>query len=649
MQINHTGGVSLAYMIPETIRSSATAGERLLFRTMKQVLPDDVIVYYEPEIHGRRPDFVLIGPDFGMVVLEVKDYTRNTLYQLNRDEWTLLTSAGTHATVKSPMLQAKEYMFHIKNVLEKDKALVHLEGKYQFKLKFPCGFGTVFTRLHEQDMVKDHLYSVLDPERTFTRDAIDPDQEGFSGEEFIEKIHALSSMTFPLREPLGRQEIDSIRYHLFPEVRISAEFREPVPYKDQLLLSLRDLKAMDLHQENLAKQLGDKNRLIRGVAGSGKTLVLASRAKLLAREHSEWKILILCYNISLSRSIESLVRRMMNEPDSLFDFDLADGQKRKVIPGTGNILVRNFHAWLRNDLKISEKQIPYYLSKLDHGEAVLPSYDAILIDEGQDFEPEWFRLVSSLLNPETKSLLLVEDRAQSIYKRKRSYVQDTGLDFRGRSKVLNINYRNTAQIVSFAWDFYREHSTLKNKVVTKEFEGEIIAPQSTKRNGYEPGIIRRKDFLEEAAFVARQIRLLHEQRHIPLSGMLILYRVRKWGGHDYVDALQKALEKENLPSYWLTETPESKRNYDRNAEAVTISTIDSSKGLDFRAVFIVHIDLLPLPLEKDEEREASLLYIAMTRAQEYLCLTYSGESAYTRYFAAIAEERKQHLVRGRMS
>ncbi|EMR07344.1 DNA-dependent helicase II [Bhargavaea cecembensis DSE10] len=641
----------MAYMIPETIRTSATAGERLLFRTMKQVLPDDVIVYYEPEIHGRRPDFVLIGPDIGMVVLEVKDYTRNTLYHLNKDEWTLLTSGGSHATVKNPALQAKEYMFHIKNVLEKDKSLVHLEGKYQFRLKFPCGYGTVFTRLHEKDMVQNHLYAVLDPERTFTRDAIDPDLDGFSEEEFIERICGLSSMTFTLREPLNREEIDAIRYHLFPEVRISAEFREAAPYKDQLLLSLRDLKAMDLHQENLAKQLGDKNRLIRGVAGSGKTLILASRAKLLAKEHPDWKILILCYNISLSRSIESLVIRMMNEPDNLFDFNFTAEQKqeRSKSPGTGNVIVRNFHAWLRNDLKISEQQIPFFLGKLEQGEAVLPSYDAILIDEGQDFEPEWFRLVSGLLNPETKSLLLVEDRAQSIYKRKRSYVQDTGLDFRGRSKVLNINYRNTAQIVSFAWDFYRAHSTLKNKVVTKDFEGEIIAPQSTKRKGYEPGIVRRKDFFEEAAYVARQIRLLHEQRSIPLSGMLILYRVRRWSGNDYVDALQQALKKEGLPFYWLTETPDSKRNYDRNAEAVTISTIDSSKGLDFRAVFIVHLDMLPFPLEKDEEREASLLYIAMTRAQEYLCLTYSGDSAYTRYFEAIAEERKKQLLRDRLS
>jgi hypothetical protein len=63
------------------------------------------------------------------------------------------------------------------------------------------------------------------------------------------------------------EDIKAIRYHLFPEVRISAEFRQPAYYQDQLLLSLHNIKAMDLHQENMAKQIGDRHRLIRGVAG----------------------------------------------------------------------------------------------------------------------------------------------------------------------------------------------------------------------------------------------------------------------------------------------------------------------------------------------------------------------------------------------
>lgn len=75
----------MAMTMPETIRSTATTGERLLFRTLKEYLPDDYIVYYEPEILGRRPDFVILGPDLGLIVLEVKDYTKHTLLHVNQD------------------------------------------------------------------------------------------------------------------------------------------------------------------------------------------------------------------------------------------------------------------------------------------------------------------------------------------------------------------------------------------------------------------------------------------------------------------------------------------------------------------------------------------------------------------------------------
>ena len=609
----------MAITVPETIRSSATTGERLLFRTLKTFLPEDYIVYYEPEIRGKRPDFVIIGPDLGLVVLEVKDYTKSTLFQINHDEWHLHTSSDEHVIVKSPLKQARDYTFHIVDVLKKDKNLVQSEGKNKLRLKFPYGHGVVFTRLYSKDLVKEGLYSVIEPDLCLTRDEIDPDKEEFSEEILMEKILNMFIVPFRLREPLSYEEINAIRYHLFPEVRISAEFKAPVPYQDQLLLSLHDIKTMDLHQENLAKQIGDKNRLIRGVAGSGKTLILASRAKMLSKEHPDWKILILCYNISLANGIQQMVTHMLNEPEDLFDYDFTS-ETVETPRVNKNVMVRNFHAWLKNDLKIREQQIPTIISKLENNEAILPKYDAILIDEGQDFEGDWLRLVSLLINEDTQSLLLVEDRAQTIYKRKRSYVQDTGLDFRGRSRILSINYRNTAQIVKFAWDFYRKNSVFKDKVVNREIEGEIIAPQSTKRKGPEPGIIKTSSFKKEIQMVVRQIQKLHIEKKVPYDEMLILYRVKRNLKYSIIDMIKHTLKQYNIDFYWITENDQSKRSFEKEDGKVKISTIDSSKGLDYQAVFIVNVDSMPFPLEDDEEREVSLLYIGMTRAKDYLCL-----------------------------
>ena len=630
----------MAITIPETIRSSATAGERLLFRTLKTFLPDDYIVYYEPEIKGRRPDFVIIGPDLGIMVLEVKDYTKNTLLQVNHEEWHIVATTGEQAVVKSPLKQARDNMFHVVDVLKKDKNLVQLEGKYKFQLKFPYGYGVVFTRMSSQDFIKNDLYSVIEPNLCLTRDEIDPEKDEFSEEVLMEKILNMFVVPYRTKEPLSIEDINTIRYHLFPEVRISAEYKAPVPYQDQLLLSLHDIKTMDLHQEKLAKQIGDKNRLIRGVAGSGKTIILASRAKMLTKQNPDWKILILCYNISLANSIQQMIHHMLNEPEDLFDFDpsIKDVQNQ-------NIIVRNFHSWLKNDLKIREYQLPEIIEKIEKKETILPTYDAVMIDEGQDFEADWLRLVSLLINADTQSLLLVEDRAQTIYNRKRSYVQDTGFSFQGRSKVLTINYRNTSQIVKFAWDFFREHSVFKNKVINRDLDGEIIAPQSTKRKGPEPGIVKAATFSDEMRIVSRQIKKLHEEKKVPLEEMLILYRVKKTYKSPIVDMIKRTLNESAIPFYWITENDVSKRSFEKEDGKVKISTIDSSKGLDFQAVFIVNVDSMPFPLEEDKEREVSLFYIGMTRAKEYLCLSYSGESEFTIYLDRMLEERTQEKRR----
>jgi superfamily I DNA/RNA helicase len=117
--------------------------------------------------------------------------------------------------------------------------------------------------------------------------------------------------------------------------------------------------------------------------------------------------------------------------------------------------------------------------------------------------------------------------------------------------------------------------------------------------------------------------------------------VKRTHKYPIIDIIKRALKDEGLPYFWITENEVSKRSYAKDDGKVKISTIDSSKGLDFRAVFIVNVDSMPFPLEENKEREVSLLYIGMTRAKEYLCLSYSGESEFTQYLDMILQERKQ--------
>ncbi|WFR62790.1 3'-5' exonuclease [Paenibacillus amylolyticus] len=627
----------MANTVPEAIPKKATAGERLLFDTLKKHLPKDYIVYYEPEIRGRRPDFVIIGPDLGLLVLEVKDYTKGTLHKVNRDEWTLRNTAGETVTARSPLKQARDYAFLIADQLKKDKNLIK-EGTPGY-LKFNYGYGVVFTRLKQQDFLRMDLYSVIDPVFVLTREEMDPEDEDFSEEILIEKLLHMFTVPTRNRYSLTNEDIQAIRYHLFPEVRISAECKEIVPHQDQLLLSLHNIKTMDLHQEKMAKQVGDKHRLIRGVAGSGKTLVLVSRARMLAKANPDWNILVLCYGSTLSQYLRQAIVQKMAEPEDLFDFKDQD----VLSSHESNIQVSTFHSWLGQQFRIMDRKLPVLMEKISQGLQELPKYDAILIDEGQDFDADWLKLVSACLNEETQSLLLVEDRAQTIFKRKNSLAQDTGLDFRGRSKILTINYRNTAQIVQFAWDFYKEQSKLQQKVISTGADAiEIIPPQFTNRKGPEPLIYRSKSTQAEMAFVAKSIDYLRREKSFPLKDIAILYRVQESNQVNSIEELGKALNENHLPYNWVTQNDLSKKNFNREEESIKVLTIDSAKGLDFRAVFMISIETMPRKAGKSnevDEREVSRFYIGMTRALEWLFLSYSGESQFTRYLDEVQRQR----------
>ena len=101
----------MATMFPARCESFATAGEEAVYRFLeKAARPDgDFLAWYSPDIEDREPDFILLSPDCGLVVLEVKDWLASQILELNPKE-ALLQIAGRPERRKQPLAQAREYV-----------------------------------------------------------------------------------------------------------------------------------------------------------------------------------------------------------------------------------------------------------------------------------------------------------------------------------------------------------------------------------------------------------------------------------------------------------------------------------------------------------------------------------------------------------
>jgi superfamily I DNA/RNA helicase len=405
------------------------------------------------------------------------------------------------------------------------------------------------------------------------------------------------SNSFPVyRKQLSNEEINNIRYTIFPEIRIG----KPSVIKDENgLHKLRNIIAMDLYQESLAKSIGLGPRLIRGVAGSGKTLILSSNAKHRALTNPSKKILVLCYGSVMCSKLISLI----------FNTGQID-----------NIEILTFSQYLQKYFKVYDLlNVNRLCDMIEDNFSDSPTFDFIYVEEGQDFESDWFRLLSLSLNKELNSLFIVEDKAQDIYRRKGSLKSLTGLDFRGRSRNLKINYRNTKEIASFAWEFFKNNSILSE---------DIILPESTIRSGKLPELFDCYSLEEEIDKIISIIKEKIEQG-FSYSDISILYRSKILDKVDYIQPLTECLNLNNIPFVWLTKDKLSKKDISNLVgNNVILSTIDSAKGLDFPIIVLYESGMLPFKLEKDIQREVSLMYIALTRATQELYLTYSKDSPF---------------------
>lgn len=616
------GATRTARIVPDEMPPGRSLGERRLF-TRLQDLPGDCLVYYEPLVANRYPDFVVIAPDLGLLVIECKGWRAPHIVGGDGHSITIRVPPGNvEEKSANPMRQARDYMYRLMDECRRHReaaCLLNPDGEHKGRFVFPFGYCVVLSQITEVELTghpAGDLRSILP-----RRHVIDADEfeswGALTGDALKKRLADFFDPTwrFP---PLSHAQVDVLRAILHPENalprRPSQIARRPAPAPQPMFPELDavsgDLRVLDASQEQTARSLGSGHRLLFGVAGSGKTVVLASRARFLSRALPTGRVLVLCFNVVFRTYL------------------------REVFKDLPNVQVYTFHGWgTRNGIRVETGETAQafgerLLAHLGSGQGECGSYDAVLVDEGQDFEPSWYRCVlQALREPLTGDLLIVGDGSQTAYRRNRVSWKSLGIRAQGRTRYLARNYRNTRAIAAAA----------------APYAGEVVDEDGIPAASCDPSTARRDTPLrpmlvgaatrdeEYAAIVATVRDLLAGtfagQSIAPLAPGDIGVLYRRDDGSGRVRALVDQVAAV-APTVWLNEPVPAGRGDSRqrlSEPGVKVLTIHAAKGLQFPAVVLAFADQLGGQSADEERRkERRLLYVALTRPEDYLAVTYAG-------------------------
>lgn len=576
-----------------------SAGEKRLAQRLDALLDEQWLCWYDVAFGPKHqhPDFVLLHPQQGLLVLELRDWKIDQILSVGQLGITVL--ADGYQELSNPFEQARQYALSMSQALHRDPHLCARESA-----SCPVGHGLVLSNITRKEFERAQLGEAWPAHCVICKDEM---TESVDAEQFKAKLSRMVEGGAP-SAALTALQIDRIRYHLFPELRIKQGSLFIGGHESEDLSG--PLPVMDLHQEKLARSLGEGHRVVHGVAGSGKTMILAYRCSQLAKR-TDKPVLVLCYNSTLAAKLTQLIH------NNTF---------------RGRVIVRHFHGWCLDQLRLHRLELPATGPGLPGrlvravtqavSEQRIPTaqYSAVLIDEGHDFEPQWFKLLAQMVDPDSNSLLLLYDDAQGIYGKKRSRdfsFAKVGIQARGRTTILRVNYRNSAEVLDYAYQFAQQSLVPEDNNLDDDaipFISPLAKPVAAK--GARPELKQCSSLEAEAKHIAEQLMSLHEQG-CAWQDMAVLYPSRLVG-----ETLARVFEQLQLPVDWLQVTP-----YNPDADRIKLMTLHKSKGLEFAVVAIAGLGFMPY--QDDEAMEDTrLLYVGMTRAVQKLILTSHQHSTF---------------------
>ncbi len=550
----------MAEMYPRTLKTeselekqgiSISSAERKLFDVFRKHLPGDYTVFHgvllqSPRKGGgiwdREIDFLVAHPEHGLLTLEVK----GGLVRVDgtTGEWTSKDRHGQVHSIKDPFLQIKQACYDLNALLRNHKALAEYDFSTWYGVALP-------------DVDVDGSLGPGAPRATIL------DRKDCNGANITAAIERMFKHYRKAgQKPLGAKGMKALTRKLVPshflKTHLATEFAEE---EDRFV-------ELTVQQFTVLEFLADHNRaLIAGCAGSGKTLLAAEKARQLSADGK--RVLFTCYNKSLAEWLTVT-----------YDYE--------------NVTFQHFHSLASSVAKEAGKPIPWMtdlgLSASEYWGEYVPTamfdaaaelkdkdkYDAIIVDEGQDFLGTYWEPIQMLLKePDDGTLYIFYDDSQRLY-------SDDNFPLPKPAGRLNKNLRSTYEI---------------GEQVTKYYEGV---------GQIHPGGPRSERPL-------KRIKLKKDQSPAEaLEDVLGMLADEKVKPRDIVILTPNGENRSALKHKMQVGDFELARSGKIKGNRIEVSTIHGFKGLERQVVILCELDTI-----KDDGRN-TILYVGLSRARNYL-------------------------------
>jgi hypothetical protein len=393
----------------------------------------------------------------------------------------------------------------------------------------------------------------------------------------------------------------------------------------------KEIRYTKPQQQLILSEIG-KRQKIKGVAGCGKTLVLARRA-VNAHKRTGERVLILTYNITLKNYIHDRI----NDVRETFNWD--------------NFYITNYHQFFKamaNYYNVPIEGLNDW-NNASFFEAVkkdITPFSAVFIDEIQDYKPEWIELITKYFINSNTEFVVFGDSKQNIYERELDIEKEPKVNTIGGvwNKSLNTSHRFTDTIGAIALRFQRE--IFKQRYTVDDIQTLSTLDFTTRVIEYHmfESVNIKKIF--EVIYEALKRNNIHSSDAGILSNRVEILRE--------LDYMIRAKKGEKTCTNF-----ESKEEFDRFGEknsriedirrvkkfhfwmktgTVKICTTHSFKGWEINTLFL----LIDNSENATEPNNAELVYTGITRARSNLIILNLNNLHYDKFFQMVIDKRFNH-------